>query len=66
VPTDSGAVNKGAGLVLSIDCPRLRPVKVEAFTAWRTAVPAWDLQCRVRSDRDGARLSTTIVVSPAP
>lgn len=65
-PTDSGAVNEEAGLALTVDCPRLKAVRVEAFTAWRTAVPAWDLQCRVDAERDGARLSTTLTVSPAP
>jgi hypothetical protein len=66
-PTKTGAINEAAGLTLTIDCPRLRPVRVEAFTAWRTTVDAWDLQCRVDSDkRKSARLTTTLVVKPSP
>lgn len=66
-PTAKGAVNVEAGLSLAIDCPRLKPVKVEAFISWRTAVPAWDLQCRVEAGRDRqARQATTLTVTPAP
>lgn len=65
-PTRTGAVNEAAGLTLTIDCPRLRPVRVEAFTAWRTAEDAWDMQCRVAGDRTGARLTTTLTVAPTP
>ena len=63
-PTATGALNQDAGLSLTIDCPKLKAVKVEAFTAWRTAVDAWDLQCRVSGDRTGARITTTLTVSP--
>ena len=63
-PTATGAMNQDAGLSLTIDCPKLKAVKVEAFTAWRTAVDAWDLQCRVSGDRTGARITTTLTVSP--
>ena len=63
-PTATGAVNEAAGLTLTIDCPKLKPVRVEAFTAWRTAVDAWDIQCRVSGDRTGARLTTTLTVMP--
>lgn len=63
-PTATGAVNEAAGLALTIDCPKLKPVRVEAFTAWRTAVDAWDMQCRVPGDRDGARITTTLTVAP--
>jgi hypothetical protein len=65
-PAPNGAVHKEAGLTLSVDCPRLKAVKVEAFTAWRVAVPAWDLQCKVAADRAGARQSTTLTVVPTP
>lgn len=65
-PTATGAVNEAAALTLTIDCPKLRPVRVEAFTAWRTAVDAWDLQCRVSGDRKGVRLATTLTVTPTP
>lgn len=63
-PTATGAVNAEAGLTLSIDCPRLKPVRVEAFTAWRTAVDAWDMQCRASGSRKGVRITTTLTVSP--
>lgn len=66
-PTATGATHAEAGLSLTIDCPRLKAVKVEAFTAWRTAVDAWDLQCRVDADRKkGARQTTTLTVTPSP
>ena len=65
-PTATGAVHGDAGLTLTVSCPRLRAVKVEAFTAWRTAVDAWDLQCRVSADRTGARAATTLTVTPSP
>jgi hypothetical protein len=65
-PTATGAVHADAGLTLTVSCPRLRAVKVEAFTAWRTAVDAWDLQCRVSGDRTGTRASTTLTVTPSP
>jgi hypothetical protein len=65
-PTARGAVHDEAGLTLAIDCPRLKAVKVEAFTAWRVAVPAWDMQCRVTGDRREARASTTLTVTPSP
>lgn len=65
-PTQTGAVNEAAGLTLTIDCPRLKPVRVEAVIAWRTAVKAWDLQCHVDADRTGARLTTTLTVAPTP
>ncbi|MDP4715002.1 MAG: hypothetical protein NWS04_04035 [Candidatus Nanopelagicales bacterium] len=66
-PTSSGAEHRTAGLTLTVNCPRLKAVKVEAFTAWRTAVPAWDLQCRVTADkREQARQATTLTVTPSP
>ena len=66
-PTATGAIHDSAGLSLTIDCPKLKAVKVEAFTAWRTAVPAWDLQCRVTADkREQARQATTLTVTPSP
>jgi len=65
-PAPGGAVHEEAGISLAIDCPRLKAVKVEAFTAWRTAVDAWDLQCRVSADRTGARATTTLKVTPSP
>lgn len=65
-PNARGAVHEAAGLTLTIDCPRMKAVPVEAFTAWRTAVDAWDLQCRVAADRSGARLTTTLTVTPSP
>ena len=62
-PTASGAVNPDAGLELSIDCPRLKAVRVQAFTAWRVTVDAWDMQCRVTEDRrEGARQVTSLTV----
>jgi Heparinase II/III-like protein len=63
-PTSGGAVHRGSELKLTLDCPRMKAVRVEAFPAWRTAVDAWDLQCRVTADRSGARLATTLTVSP--
>lgn len=62
-PTATGATHAEAGLTLTIDCPKLRPVRVEAFTAWRVAEPAWDMQCRVKGD---ARQSTTLTVTRTP
>lgn len=67
-PTSTGAVHPERGLVLTVDCQRLKAIKVEAFTAWRTAEDAWDLQCRVDADRkrgDG-RQTTVLTVAPAP
>lgn len=61
-PAPGGAVHEEAGLTLTLDCPRLKPVKVEAFTAWRTAVDAWDLQCRVNT----GSITTTLTVAPSP
>ncbi len=63
-PTSTGAVHPEAGLALTVDCPRLKPVRVEAFTAWRVAMPAWDLQCRVKADGREASQATTLVVTP--
>jgi hypothetical protein len=65
-PTSDGAVHDEAGLTLNIDCPRMKAVKVEAFTAWRVAVDAWDLQCRVSANRKGAQIATTLTVTPTP
>ena len=65
-PTETGAVHEAAGITLTINCPKLKPVRVEAFTAWRTAVDAWDMQCRVAGDRAGARITTTLTVAPTP
>ena len=67
-PTPTGAVHAERGLTLTLDCPRMKAVKVESFTAWRTAEVAWDLQCRVEADRKRgqARQATTLTVTPAP
>jgi len=63
-PTKTGAVHE-SGASLAIDCPRWKAVKVEAFTAWRTVSPAWDLQCRVApKGGDTARITTTLTVTP--
>ncbi len=64
-PAPGGAVHDQAGLRLSVDCPSVKAVKVEAFTAWRTSVDAWNLQCRVDASRSGARVNTTLNVSRA-
>ncbi|MGI9195923.1 MAG: hypothetical protein ACR2KE_00485, partial [Candidatus Nanopelagicales bacterium] len=45
-PARGGAIHE-SGARLTIDCKNLKAVKVESFTAWRVAEPAWDLQCRV-------------------
>ena len=63
-PTASGA-RHDSGATLTISCPKWKAVKVEAFTAWRTAVTAWDLQCRVEAKGGTvARITTTVTVSP--
>ncbi|MFM8774034.1 MAG: hypothetical protein ACKOFP_09430 [Actinomycetota bacterium] len=64
-PTRTGARHE-SGATLTIDCPRWKAVEVEAFTAWRTAVPAWDLQCRVTAKKgEDARATTTLTVNPS-
>ena len=63
-PTSSGAVHD-SGAKLTLDCKNFKAVRVEAFIAWRQAVPAWDLQCRVSSGNDQARITTTLTVTPA-
>ena len=63
-PTKTGAIHE-SGMTLEVDCPRLKAVRVEMFTGWRQAVKAWDLQCRVESDKgQPVRLVTTLTVSP--
>ncbi|MBU6311369.1 MAG: hypothetical protein KGN38_02455 [Actinomycetales bacterium] len=63
-PTDTGAIHK-SGATLTISCPRWKAVKVESFTAWRTAVSAWDLQCRVEAKKGKtAQVATTLAVTP--
>lgn len=63
-PTATGAVHDG-GATLTIDCANLKAVKVEAFTAWRTATTAWDMQCRMTASNKKAAMTTTLTVSPA-
>lgn len=67
-PTATGAVHDVAGLTLTVDCPSLKAVKVEAFVARRTAVAAWDLQCIVKGkdSRGEVRQRTTLTVRAAP
>lgn len=62
-PTGTGAIHE-SGATLTVSCPRWKAVKVEAFTGWRTAVTAWDLQCRVEAKGKVARIATTVTVNP--
>jgi hypothetical protein len=62
-PTATGAEHS-SGATLTIDCPRLKAVSVETFTAWRTSEDAWDLQCRVSARDKKASISTTLTVTP--
>lgn len=64
-PTRTGAVHE-TGATLTLSCPKLKPVRVEHYSAWRVAVPAWDLQCVVRASKGEAVQRTTLTVSPAP
>lgn len=62
-PTATGAVHDN-GATLTIDCPRLKAVKVQAFTAWRTSERAWDMQCTFTGRNKQVSTSTTLTVSP--
>ncbi len=62
-PTRKGAEHV-SGATLAIDCPSLKAVAVESFTAWRTAEKAWDLQCRVTARQGKAQIATTLTVGP--
>lgn len=63
-PTNTGAIHE-SGATLTISCPRWKAVKVESFTAWRTAVSAWDLQCRVDAKKGKtAQAAATLAVNP--
>lgn len=60
-PTVTGAVYED-GTTLAINCAKWKAVQVEAYPAWRTVAPAWDLQCYAKAY--DVTFDTTLTVSP--